>query len=559
MNRKLSILFFAIACVVFVSCKEEVDFSVEASDFQIGPEGGVRTIRVEASESWVASTQEPWITVSPANGRGSTECKIIIDSTLNWTDERTGTVNINPVMSEPKKFTITQSPFGYQIALEKQEVNIADYADYGKRSFEIKVKANVDFDVKIPDAANWLSFKKPQLVLDRQARPREVTLKFDWKINSMPMERTAEVVFVPKKEVAMVIHDGLLVKQKEALPIPVGTVEGDSLTLLAINRSLGVWNEYDTSEKMEHWTGVTVWKTKDDRNGRVRSAEFTAFTTKEGIPYEVQYLTAAEELFFYGNTNTMLIESLDCGPYICMLPQLKRLTIGAYGLTSLHKDFVNLTNLEYLCLDGNTFQKIPEIINPDVFPNLRCLYMMANIRYTITDLKNDTRENIGGFIEEEGFPVRFLTWNKLDTLRLSNNFLQGELPDDSEMIAELEKIKAEKDPSLEIYWSSDHKHIKDSIDVNNPFFENRKIPMVMPDIRFFTINLNRLHGKLPDWLLYHPRLDYWAPEQLVWSQIGKDKEGNLAAFDNAPTNMTYYYDSLYVNKKYNPKNFTEEQ
>ena len=32
----------------------------------------------------------------------------------------------------------------------------------------------------------------------------------------------------------------------------------------------------------------------------------------------------------------------------------------------------------------------------------------------------------------------------------------------------------------------------------------------------------------------------------------------MAGFSNAPTNMNYYYDNLFVNKKYNPKNFTEE-
>ena len=81
----------------------------------------------------------------------------------------------------------------------------------------------------------------------------------------------------------------------------------------------------------------------------------------------------------------------------------------------------------------------------------------------------------------------------------------------------------------------------------------------MPRALFFAINLNRLYGELPNWLLYHPKLDLWFPDLLVWSQEGKAKNGQLAKFDNAPTNMTYYYDELFDKKKYNPKNFTEKE
>ena len=552
-------IFIVIAALVsIVACVNEpkVEFGLDTTDIQVGPEGGVRTIKVSSSENWVASTQQPWITISPANGRGTVECKVMIDSTLKFDEVREGKVYINGE-SDSQSFTVRQQGFQYQIIPSELEKNIADYAALGNRSFEITVKANVDFKVKVPDnAANWLKPTKRALVLDRGSRPREVTVKFDWQVNSMPMERIAEVEFVPVETVQMGRNDGLKVVQKAALPIPVGTVEGDSLALLAVNRSLGVWTEYETAERMENWDGVEVWKTKDDRNGRVKSASFAAFTTKEGLPYEIQYLTAMEELFVYGNSNTFLIKSLDCGEYVCKLPQLRKLTIGAYGLSALHKDFTNLKNLEYLNLESNNFQKIPAELNEENFPNLTALILNANMRYTVSDLSNDTRENIGGFIEEEGFPVRMLLWENLDTLRLSANYLQGPLPSDEEM-AELLAQKGRQADKL--YWRSGDKNIKDSIDVNNTFFEVNDIPRVMPEMDFFAININRLYGELPKWLLYHPKLDLWYPDLLIWSQEGRAKDGTMAGFSNAPTNMNYYYDNLYVNKKYNPKNFTEEE
>ena len=548
-------IFIVIAALVsIVACVNEpkVEFGLDTTDIQVGPEGGVRTIKVSSSENWVASTQQPWITISPANGRGTVECKVMIDSTLKFDEVREGKVYINGE-SDSQSFTVRQQGFQYQIIPSELEKNIADYAAFGSRSFEITVKANVDFKVKVPDnAANWLKPTKSALVLDRGSRPREVTVKFDWQVNSMPMERIAEVEFVPVETVQMGRNDGLKVVQKAALPIPVCTVEGDSLALLAVNRSLGVWTEFETSERIENWTGIEVWKTKDERNGRVKSAQFAAFTTKEGIPYEIQYLTAMEELFVFGNSNTFLIKELDCGPYVCMLPQLRRLTIGAYGLTKLHKDFTNLKNLEYLSLESNNFQTIPSELNEENFPKLTALILNANARYTVMDLSNDTRENIGGFVEEEGFPVRMLLWDNLDTLRLSVNYLQGKLPSDEEMV----QILSEKNGSVE-YWRNSDMNIKDSIAVGNTFFEENDVPKVIPEMDFFAINLNRLYGELPKWILYHPKLDQWYPDLLIWSQEGRAKDGNKAGFSNAPTNMNYYYD-IFVNKKHNPKNYTEE-
>ena len=554
-NRILTVIS-AVALAVACVNEPAVEFALDTTDIQVGPEGGVKTFKVTSSENWVASTQQPWITISPANGRGTVECKVMIDSTLKWNEVREGKVYINSENGS-QSFTVSQKGFEYQIIPSESNVNIADYAAYGKRSFEIKVKANVDFKVQVPDnAINWLKTKKSALTLDRDARPREVTIQFDWQVNSMPLERIAEVKFVPVKTVEVPGNDGIKVTQKAALPIPVGTVEGDSLALLAVNRSLGVWTEYETTERMENWDGVEVWKTKDERNGRVKSASFAAFTTKEGLPYEIQYLTAMEELFVYGNSNTFLIKSLDCGPYVCQLTQLRKLTIGAYGLSALHEDFTNLTNLEYLNLESNNFQKIPAVLNEENFPKLTALILNANMRYTVSDLSNDTRENIGGFIEEEGFPVRMLLWENLDTLRLSANYLQGPLPSDEEMAELLEQKGRQAD---KLYWRSGDKNIKDSIDVNNTFFEVNDIPRVMPEMDFFAININRLYGELPKWLLYHPKLDLWYPDLLIWSQEGRARNGNMAGFSNAPTNMNYYYDELFINKKYNPKNFTEEE
>ena len=452
---------------------------------------------------------------------------------------RTGTIRIqNQKTGEKSDFQIAQEGFGHQIVLSETLKEIEDFAKYGSRSFDVEVTTNVDFNVVVPaDAENWISYTKSELVLDRGARPRKVNVHFDWKVNSRDQERATAIQFQPVEAVQLVHQDTLKIAQKASVSIPAGTPAGDSLAVISIARALGMFTEWSTGEKMEHWNNVKVYKDGPNK-GRIRYVQFFMFNTKEELPYAVQYLTAAEEIVFYSNANQFL-KSLDTGEWITKLTQLKRLTIGAYGLTSLHPDFKNLKNLEYLDLSSNCFQNIPDILTAENFPNLHALVLNANQRNTIYDLSNDTRENVGGFIEDKGLR-RFkdmLKWNKLDTLRLSVNYLQGEIPD----------MKYEGLPVWEF------EELKDSLATGLTALPEKlqNLPKVLPNMKFFAINFNRFIGNVPDWILYHPNLDMWVPYSLIFSQEGKDKEGNSAGFDNEPASLDYYY-SIYYNKKYNP-------
>lgn len=516
-----------LCALAFAGCSNEdkkVTFSLDSEDIRIGAEGGIRNVKVASAENWIATTNEPWITISPANGRGTAECRILVDSALTDAPRR-GVVRIqNQKTMDNKEITIDQEGFDYAISLDEKEVSVANYATLDERSFEVKIRTNVDFDVRIPDNAPWLKHDTYKVEFDRGIRPREVTVRFKWNINSVPMSRVADVVFEPKSAVELARQDNLQVTQEAAEPIDVGTRAGDSVSLLGIGRSLGMWNEWDSSERMDNWDNVILWEEgmegyTPEKNGRVKYARFFLFSTKEGIPFEVQYLTAADELIFYSNTNSFQY-SLDTGDAITKLPQLRRLTISGYGLTSLHEDFVDLKNLEYLELGSNNFQRIPEVITKENFPKLRVLHMGANQRSNIYDLSNTVKTNFGGLFEEEGFPRRVIEWD-LDTLVLSVNYLQGSLP----TMEDWEKYTAEDIQAADTLPAA-----------------LIGTPKVMPHTKRFAINLNRLTGKLPDWLLYHPALDWWNPYTLTFNQEGKDVTGKSAGFDNEPVNMNYYYE-----------------
>ncbi len=515
--------------------KTAPDFATDRDLIQVEAVGGSEQVVVSSGDAWVASTDQPWITISPANGRGSTPCQFLIDSALT-AEPRRGVVRVeNLATFEKRDIVVEQQGFAYSIEVDDNSIEVSNYDAYEKRHFEVTVRSNVDFEVKIPDNANWLTNKRYTLNLNRGLRPREVKVRFDWGINTSPRERLAEVEFLPKGEVTLARQDALSVKQQAAEPIEEGTRAGDSVALLSIGRSLNqLGGGWDASTPMTTWSGVQLWEEgmegyKPENEGRVKYAEFMLFNIKEGLPFEVRYLTAAEELYFFGNTNTFML-NLSPGEYITELTQLKRLTIGAYGLTELPTSFKNLKNLESLNLCANNFQTVPDLITEANFPALRTLILNANQRSVVTDLSNTVRTDLGGFIDEPEFPVDLIKWN-LDTLVLSVNYLHGELP------------TFEDDDSVPVYEQADI----DAVDTLPQFLVDNRIKKVMTKTKRFAINLNRFSGKLPDWLLYHPALDLWVPYSLVFMQEGRAKDGTQAGFSNEPVSLNYYYD-IYTTK-----------
>lgn len=541
----VSLCAFALA-----GCSDDdkkIGVTVDGDAIEIGAEGGTRNIKVTADDAWIATTNDPWITISPANGRGSAQCRIIIDSALR-NEPRQGIVRIQNQndWEERRDITVSQDGYDYAITLDDKDINVSNYAAYDDRSFDVRVKTNVDFDIEIPEEAQaWLTAGDYKVELDRGLRPREVTVRFNWGINSRDIERNAVVKFRPKDEVTLARQDELSVNQNAAEPIEEDTRAGDSVALLAIARSLNMWESWETNEKMDNWDNVVLWEEGMDgytpeKAGRVKFARFSTFGTKEGLPFEVQYLTAADELVFYSNTNWTTFD-LSTGEYITKLGQLRRLTISGYGLVDLDPDFKNLKNLESLDISVNNFEKIPEVLTKENFPKLHALYLNTCQRGVIYDLSNTTTTHFGGLFEETDqtreFPRRLLEWDNLDTLTLSVNYLQGRIPDMKDYAQKYTQADISAADSLPQALVG--------------------TPKVLPNIKRFSINLNRLTGELPEWLLHHPALDWMDPFTLVFTQEGKDQDGKLAGFTNEPVNLDEYY-RFYEGKKYLDPNKKEE-
>lgn len=501
-------LGIVLAAGLFTACsdKDDVDIpgglALDKEEIAIGPQGGTEQIAIAASQDWVANTSEPWLMLSPANGVGSVEGTIKVDSTLSNT-LRSTELSFQGANGQSRKLTITQFGYGKQIFLKDPVVEIENSDSYDKRAFESLISANVEckigkieysFEGDLTDAEKaeneseregWLLNSKDEdklkgtnlgIVLDRKYRPRSVKFKFRWAMNVVPAVRVAKVHLVPvKAEDQLVDADGkpiddviLTVRQKAAPKIEDNRA-GDSLSVIMINQKLGSIATFDSSDNMRNWSGVTLWEATDDfvKNhhpealGRVRSVKFSMFNLKSGetLPKEVGNLKFLESFSVAANENNQIRE-VKLGDEICSLKYLKNLTVQAYGLTQLPTNFVNLgKSLETLNLVSNNFNKLSDItniVNEKNFPKLRNLILYAQRRTdVVTNIASLGEMNASGVYVYNNYPIglygkvnagtadrqallKLLTWEKLNSLELSYCFLEGELPTDEEMTEALE-------------------------------------------------------------------------------------------------------------------------
>ena len=500
-------LGIVLAAGLFTACsdKDDVDIpgglALDKEEIAIGPQGGTEQIAIAASQDWVANTSEPWLMLSPANGVGSVEGTIKVDSTLSNT-LRSTELSFQGANGQSRKLNITQFGYGKQIFLKDPVVEIENSDSYDKRAFESLISANVEckigkieysFEGDLTDAEKaeneseregWLLNSKDEdkltgtnlgIVLDRKYRPRTVNFKFRWEMNVVPAVRVAKVHLVPvKAEDQLVDADGkpiddviLTVRQKAAPKIEDNRA-GDSLSVIMINQKLGSIATFDSSDNMRNWSGVTLWEATDDfvkehpeALGRVRSVKFSMFNLKSGetLPKEVGNLKFLESFSVAANENNQIRE-VNLGDEICSLKYLKNLTVQAYGLTLLPANFVNLgKSLESLNLVSNNFNKLSDItniVNEKNFPKLRNLILYAQRRTDVViNIASLGEMNASGVYVYNNYPIglygkvnagtadrqallKLLTWDKLNTLELSYCFLEGELPTDDEMTEALE-------------------------------------------------------------------------------------------------------------------------
>lgn len=522
-----------IIALGFASCQEELEptfegFEVDNSQIEAAAHGGKYQITVRSEDEWSVQSPEPWIMLSPANGRGEVECTIHIDSTLTH-HERKAEIRFMSAGNILNKVDVTQKGFEPSIDPQNSSVAIDAYKKRDERWVEVEIKSNVEFTASTD--AQWLSVNDHTLTLDRGARPRTTRLRLDWKMNSDPQAREATITLRPDS----LSESTTIVVRQQAGPLIEDNRAGDSLAVVTIYNKMECWAEDVISDKspMTQWECMRLWQASDESLpcpeavGRVRDLDLSYFNTDDDIPVEIKHLKYLETLSLFGNVNTMLKEINLC-PEIASLNYLKALRIGAMGLVSLPDNFAELGDtLEELDLNSNNFNTIPKVINRENFPHLKSLIFIANRRSTVSDLRSAS--GMGLQLESDALRRLFL-WEELEELALSYNYIEGSLPN----------FSVGRD-GVRAYTAEDVKELGDTLN----YAVANQLPRILPNMRSLRLNLNFFTGKLPDWLLYHPHLMEWGAETLVYQQQEKgiDSDGNAVGFENVPTSSEYYFEA----------------
>lgn len=562
---------FITACTDDDDDDQAIAFGLSTEELVFPENGGTESVTITAANTWNINANASWLKITPANGMGSGEFTVSADASV-LAEPRTASIRIEASGEMPKTIKLTQ--MGYQLGVYPSTTDtlIENSALKDKRFFELSVVTNVRFSVEIKEAildesgndtgemgekAKWLSttYKEKDLNLDYGQRPVAAKLRFDWNVNVEDQKRAAKIAFKFTDNDGNPQETVVTVTQKAA-PTITDNRAGDSLALLIISERLNVMSPWDGSRNMRYWNGVKLWENTDQEvkdnpqmKGRVRSVLFSMFHTEESVPAEVTHLKYVETLEFFSNVNNGL-KSIKLGNEVCQLEYLKNLRLDAYGLTEL-PDINELKKLgdklEVLSLSSNKFNKIPAVLNKEILPNLKVLKMNANRRRdVVSDLTTLDKDKDGLYLDLNSYAdkrrfMEILAW-ELDTLQLSNNYIEGELPTDKDL----------SDSGLfDLYTEED---IKASHNTGDKKDELPEILVGTPKVMFktkgFTVNLNYLHGEIPNWVLLHPQMADWNSFTFIFTQedAKSDTKGNLPGFVNIPKDFEEYY-KLYPNKR----------
>lgn len=156
--KQLKVFALVALALLAFSCKKPAApfITLESPETEsVLTEGGVVNIQFTTNAAWTAKASESWVTVSPASGEGADEgIQFTVKASAlknDATDTRTATVTIDAGVAGQKTVTISQGQ------LDALEVPTAEYTVAATGgTVEIDVNANVDYEVVIPEAIDWI-------------------------------------------------------------------------------------------------------------------------------------------------------------------------------------------------------------------------------------------------------------------------------------------------------------------------------------------------------------------------------------------------------------------
>lgn len=140
MNRFINkILIIAIISLITFSCKDDdatpvAGIEIDKTELNLYDAGGEEEIFVKANGEWIAKSDASWCMVSPANGNGDAECRVVVDQSTRY-DERTAKITFI-CGSDYKEVKVTQ--LGYAPVIKVNAARKSKVDDNTARMQSIK-------------------------------------------------------------------------------------------------------------------------------------------------------------------------------------------------------------------------------------------------------------------------------------------------------------------------------------------------------------------------------------------------------------------------------------
>lgn len=170
---KKFVLFLTVAVAALAaSCQKPVEPAVTLTSSPtaaVPTEGDVVSITFTSNVAWTAKSDQSWLTVSPASGEAGENITIKASALKNDTnDPREATVTITAGTASAS-MKVTQSQLdALNIATTEFTVEAAG------GNVEIPVSSNVDYEVVVPEAVDWVHVTSTRGLVDTK-----ITLKVD--------------------------------------------------------------------------------------------------------------------------------------------------------------------------------------------------------------------------------------------------------------------------------------------------------------------------------------------------------------------------------------------
>ena len=163
--KKLFLIASVLLAALVVSCKKETPVEDaltlnSAAEVAVPVEGDVVTIKFNTNVAWTAASDQAWLTLTPASGEAG-DASVKASAVKNESyDVRTAEVTIT-AGTKTAKVKVTQGQTdGLSIATAEYVVP----AEGGE--VEVTVSSNVDYEVVIPEAVDWITVSKTKGMTD---------------------------------------------------------------------------------------------------------------------------------------------------------------------------------------------------------------------------------------------------------------------------------------------------------------------------------------------------------------------------------------------------------